>query len=117
MITIPAQLENVATRKDKTLKLIFGTNELTPEQITFLFSSANSFGYLAFKIESFKREELNVIENLKADIDDNLKTPSQRLRGVLYVLYEKDNEGFKTFTKFYEYKMEQLITFIKTKLD
>ena len=51
MIIIPAQLESVGTRKDKTLKLTFGTNELSPAQASELFTIANQFGYLAFKDE------------------------------------------------------------------
>lgn len=117
MITIPAILENVSTRKDKTIKITFGSNELSPEQITFLFSHANAYGYLAFKEETFRKEELDVISSLKAEVDEGLKTPSKRLRGVLYVLFEKNNEGFTSFTKYYDYKMEQIINFVKTKLD
>ncbi len=102
MILIPAQLESVGTRKDKTLKLTFGTNELTPAQAAELFGTANQFGYLAFKDES--------------ELEDTLKKPSQRLRGIMFRVYEADNEGFSTFAKYYDSKMEQLITHFKNKL-
>jgi len=69
MILIPAQLEAVTTRKDKTLKLTFGTNELTPAQAAELFGTANQFGYLAFKDESFRREELDAVESINITID------------------------------------------------
>lgn len=117
MITIPAVLENVSTRKDKTLKLTFGSNELSPNQAAELLTSADKYGYLAFKIESFQKSELENIEGLKSEIDFGLKTPSQRLRGVLFKLYESDSEDFKTFAKYYDHKMEQLINHFKTKLD
>jgi hypothetical protein len=116
MILIPAQLESVGTRKDKTLKLTFGTNELTPSQAAELFGTANQFGYLAFKDESFKREELDAVESLKSELEDTLKKPSQRLRGVLFRLFEQDNDGFKTFSKYYDSRMEQLINHYKGKL-
>lgn len=116
MIIIPAQLESVGTRKDKTLKLTFGTNELSPAQASELFTIANQFGYLAFKDENFKREELNAVESLKSELEDTLKKPSQRLRGVLFRLFEQDNDGFKTFSKYYDSKMEQLINHYKSKL-
>ena len=117
MILIPAQLESVSTRKDKTVKLTFGSNELSPVQASELFTTANAFGFLAFKEEDFKREEIDLVESLKADLDDSLKTPSQRLRGVLYILFTKEPEGFTTFSKYYDHKMEQLINFVKGKLD
>lgn len=116
MILIPAQLESVGTRKDKTLKLTFGTNELSPAQAAELFGTANQFGYLAFKDESFKREELEVVESLKSELEDTLKKPSQRLRGILFRCYEADSEGFITFAKYYDSKMEQLITHFKNKI-
>ncbi len=116
MIIIPAQLEAVTTRKDKTLKLTFGTNELSPAQASELFTIANQFGYLAFKDEDFKREELDAVESFKSELEDTLKKPSQRLRGVLFRLFEQDNDGFKTFSKYYDSKMEQLINHYKSKL-
>jgi len=116
MILIPAQLESVGTRKDKTLKLTFGTNELTPSQAAELFGTANQFGYLAFKDENFRREELDAVESLKSELEDTLKKPSQRLRGIMFRVYEADNEGFSTFAKYYDSKMEQLITHFKNKL-
>ena len=116
MIIIPAQLEAVTTRKDKTLKLTFGTNELTPNQASELFTIANQFGYLAFKDEDFKREELEVVESLKSELEDTLKKPSQRLRGVMFICFKQDNEGFNTFSKYYDSKMEQVINHFKGKL-
>ena len=116
MILIPAQLESVGTRKDKTLKLTFGTNELSPQQAAELFGTANQLGYLAFKDESFRREELDAVESLKSELEDTLKKPSQRLRNTMFRVYEVDSEGFTTFAKYYDSKMEQLITHFKNKL-
>lgn len=117
MIIIPAQLESIASRKDKTIKLVFGTNELTPSVSAELFQMSNSFGYLSFKEENFQREELNILESLKSDIELSGKTPAQRLRGVMYKLYEQNNGGFNTFAKFYENQMEIIIAHFKTKID
>jgi hypothetical protein len=33
MLILSAILENMTSRKDKTWKIVFGSNELTPEQI------------------------------------------------------------------------------------
>lgn len=41
------------------------------------------------------------------------KTPSQRLRGVFYTLWEQDNEGFEEFDPYYDSKMEKLIIYYK----
>jgi hypothetical protein len=117
MIIFPAQLESYRSLKDKTIKVVFETNELTPEQMLGVAGSLQQFGYLAFKNEPFKNNEKEVIENLKADYEDTGKTPSQRMRGVLFVNYEQKNEGYKTFTDYYNAKMETLINHFKNKLD
>ena len=117
MIIFPAQLESYRSLKDKTIKVVFETNELTPEQMLGVASSLQQFGYLAFKNEPFKSNEKEVIENLKSDYEDNGKTPGQRLRAVMFINYEQRNEGYKTFSDFYNAKMETIINHLKSKLD
>jgi hypothetical protein len=117
MIIIPAQLESIASRKDKTIKLVFGANELTPNTSGQLFNMANAFGFLSFKEEEFRKEELDIVESLKADIELTGKTPAQRLRGVMYKLYQQNDGGFSSFAKYYEHQMEIVISHFKTKID
>jgi len=117
MIIIPAILESYRSLKDKTIKIVFETNEPTPEQLTGIALNIQKFGYLAFKDEPFKQKEKEVLESLKSDYEDSGKTPAQRLRGVLYRLWEKDNEGFKNSVDHYNSKMETLISHFKSKLD
>lgn len=92
MIIIPAILESYRSLKDKTIKVTFETNEPTPEQLTGIALNIQRFGYLAFKDEPFTNKEKEVLESLKADYEDTGKTPAQRLRAVLYRLWEKENE-------------------------
>jgi len=54
---------------------------------------------------------------LKADFELEKKSNGQRLRNVLYKLYEQDKEGFLTFTKYYDHQMERLINHFKNKLN
>ena len=118
MITIPAQLESFRSLKDRTLKITFETNELNPQDLLGISDNINSFGYLAFKKEPFNEKERQMIESLETDyLEDSNKTPSQRLRGVMYRLYEKDSEGFKSFTTYYNHHMEILLNHFKNKLD
>jgi hypothetical protein len=117
MLLLPAQLESYRSLKDKTLKVTFETNELNPQELLSIIENTGEFGYLAFKVEPFKREEKEVIESLETNLEDKQKTPSQRLRAILYLNYQKKNEGFDTFTRYYEHTMEKLCTHFKTKLD
>ena len=116
MIIIPAQLEGYRSLKDKTLKIVFETNELNPQETLDLISGVGQFGYLAFKPEPFKKEEKEMIESLETGYEEKGKTPSQRLRGILFRLYEQHNDGFDTFTRYYDHQMEKICSHFKSKL-
>jgi hypothetical protein len=113
---LPAQLEGYRSLKDRTLKLSFETNELTPEQMADIHYSLNKVGYLAFAPDPFTTKEISDLDSLKVEYDDTGKPPSQRLRGVLYRLWEFAPEGYKAFNDFYNSKMEGFITHLKSKL-
>lgn len=118
MIVIPAIIENVSTRKDNTVRLSLGTQELSPAYAGELFSLANKMCFAAFKIEQFNKAEIEAVEGLEiANEDNNFKSSSQRLRAVLFRLWEHHPEGFKTFATFYEHHMERIINHFKTKID
>lgn len=116
IILLPAMYEGSFDRKDKTKKLTFGTQEITFNQAGQLNDMLQSFVYLAIKKEEFSKAEIEVIENLKTDFDDSKKPASQRMRAVLFRLWQQDNEGFKSETQHYEYHMEKFINHLKSKL-
>lgn len=117
MLIIAAQLDSYRSLKDRTLKITFESNELNPQELLGIAENLNAFGYLAFKKEPFKEEERKAIEDLETDYDDKAKTPSKRLRGVLYRNYEQKNDGFDTFSRYYDHHMEKIIEHFKSKLD
>lgn len=45
--------------------------------------------------------------------DEEVKTPSARLRSVFYLLWTKDKQGHGDFEDFYDDKMEMLIEHYK----
>lgn len=113
---LPAQLEGYRSLKDRTLKLSFETQELSPERMADIHYSLNKIGYLAFAPDPFTTKEINDLDSLKVEYDDTGKPPSQRLRAVLYRLWEQSPEGYKAFNDFYNSKMEGFITHLKSKL-
>jgi hypothetical protein len=117
LISDPAQIESIKSRKDKTTAIVIGTNEISPSIAGQLFNLQSSFVYCALKEEEFATNEKEIINELKADFEIEKKSNGQRLRNVFYKLYEQDNEGFLTFVKYYDHKMEQLINHFKSKLD
>jgi len=117
MIIIPSILESFRSLKDKSLKVTFETGELTPEQAAGINQALGSAGFLAFKSDPFKSQEKEQIENLESDFDDGKKSDSQRLRAVLYRLWEKNPEGYEDFNLYKKFKMEKVINHFKKKLD
>lgn len=115
MILLSGIIENLTTRKDKTIKITFGSQELNPNQAAELFQNNQQFCYFAIKNEPFIDSEKELIGSLKSDYE--AKTPSQRLRNILYRLFNDDNEGFSDFQNYYISKMETIISHYKNKLD
>ena len=114
-IFIPGLVESPTGLKDNTIKFTVRCNELPPEKIGQIFSLNNKFVYLGIKEESFLNEEMELLESLESD-ELIGKTPSQRLKNVLFVNWKNNTENFQSFEQYYKFKMEKLIDFYKSKL-
>jgi len=118
MIILPAIVEGITTRRDKTFRLTVGTNELTPEVATKLFRLNQAFVFLAIKENDFATDEKKALGSLEVNLKDNPKgTPSQRLRNALYRLWSHKNEGFEEFNDYYHHKMENAIKATLNKIE
>ena len=118
-IIFPAQIEYIGTRKDKTLVVKLGTQELSPDVSSEIFRLHNTLCYILIKPEPVTKEDETVIDKLSeltlSDIPG--KTQSQRLRNVLFLLWKKDNKGFKEFESYYQHLMERIIETYKYELN
>lgn len=114
MTIIPATIENISTRKDKTVKVTIGTQELSPTAAAMLLSLQNKLAFVAIQEAEFQPEEIKQLAEANADLDTVGKSSSERLRGVLYKLFVQSNEGFHTFDAYYRSKMEKIIDHFKS---
>lgn len=115
MITLPVIIEGIRTHKDNTLLISVACNELSPKQAGEIMTLHGKYAFMAIKPETFTKQETDLIHDLK--VDESIgRTQSQRLRGVLFRSWEKDNEGFKTANLHYDAKMEEIINHFKNKL-
>jgi|SRR5689334_20261490 len=114
-LAVPAIIERVSTRKDRTVSVTIGSNEISPSDMAQLMSMNQKLGYVCFKPEEFTQQELNIIDLLKTD-EAIGKSPSQRLRGVLFRCWEQDNKGHKEFSVYYAAEMEKITNHYKDKL-
>lgn len=60
------------------------------------------------------KAEMDELDSLEAD---NPKTQSQRLRGVLYRLWQNKPEGFSDFKQYYKWKTDRIIQHLKDQID
>jgi len=113
-ITLPTSLNPISRRKDKSVKLSFETRELDSTELMTLMALEGQEMWL---ILSPNENDAEIpLENAELDT----KSPAQRLRSVLYVLYQQDmkeNKFVGLFETFYKERMEKLIELIKNKLD
>lgn len=116
MILLPAIIEGINTRKDNTLLIKLATNEMNPHKVGEIMSHHNKLCYVAIKPENFTQSEVAIIENLKVD-EAIGKSPSQRLRAVMFVSWQQAPEGFENFESYYVNKMDKMIEHFKSKLD
>lgn len=114
---IPSILDAYRSLKDRGLKITFETGELSPEQVANIQYSLNKTGYLAFSPDPFATHELEEIDKLKVEFDDSGKSQAQRLRAVLFRLWEQAPEGYKVSNDHYLAHMEKIINHYKNKLE
>jgi hypothetical protein len=115
-ILLSSMIESIATRADGTVKITIGTQELSQSRAGELFALTRKIAavYISPK-DSIPQKELDQVDKLDPDFT-NAKTKSQRLRAVMFRLWEQQPEGFKDFDVFYNSKMEVLIEHFKAKL-
>lgn len=110
---IAGQIDNVNAKKDRTLSIKFGTQELSAEYSSYLLSLMGSVVWLG--ISETVIETLNVpdvVPDMKGE-----KSPSQRLKAIIYKIWELKTDQKETFPRYYESYMFKLCESLKTKLD
>lgn len=105
-------LQEVKTMADRTYKVVFRTNELPSTDAGILMGLVHDEGYCLFSSSPLKEED---VPEGKPEFRDG-KSPSQRLRNVIYVYWEQQGKP-EDFEEFRKKKMEMLIDFVKSKLD
>ena len=111
-ITLPITIEQIATRVDNTIKITIATQELPPEESVVLFKLKGNLGYMMFSDEYLT----DMPNDLPAPTPIDGKTPSQRLRGVLFKVWETLTDKKVPFENYYNGAMEKIIDQFKEKL-
>lgn len=108
----PSQLMSVVRKvTDKTMNVRFNTNEATSEELAMWDRFAGMTGHLLFAIDNLQDEDVPI-----EDTEFSTKTPSQRLRGVMFILWQQEG-AIGDFNDYYRTELEKIINHYKLKLD
>ena len=115
LLQFPASINKVETLVDRTLKMTINTPELGSEDMAKLFGYRNMEGWLIFKPTKIEESDIAKIpEEVKEFKTD--KTPSQRLRNVIYMVWKNNTNRKESFNDFYQRHIEKIINQYKEKL-
>ena len=116
LFQLSAMVTGVKTTPDQSLEVKIHTNDVATfekDQLAELMSAIDKQYWIAFAEQPLRADDIDT----KAErVEKGEKSPSQRLRAVLYVYWEQKG-GDGDFESFYRSKMEGLIESIKGKLD
>lgn len=115
ILQVAGEISKVETMRGGALRLKLDTQEnISPEVRTKVIAMTEKLGWFTFSIRRIQPEDILSLPELKKEEDT--KTPAQRIRSVLYLLWKKEGEN-GDFDAFYANHMEKLIDYIKAKIN
>lgn len=113
MIQFSAIIDGVTAKKDGTLTIRLGTQELNPNETSEIFKFANKQIWVGFAETAITNLDVpKTIDEL-----DGGKSTSERLHNVLFVYWNTKTDKMKTFETFRKEYLEKVIQNVKDKLD
>ena len=119
ILQIPATLDKYESLINGSVKFVFSTQEnIKPEYLLYIMNSLNHVGNLNFAVkrEIVADDLVNLPEPDKAKYPKG-KTPSQRLRAVIWLRHQQLGGKEDDFQKYYDQVIEYFINQIKEKLE
>lgn len=113
LLSLSSFISKVSTMADSTIRMVVDCQEMSAEQTAQIFQQKGKIGYFLFSERTIKEEDLKDLPEIKTD--RNEKTPGQRLRAVLYILWEQTKNPLG-FEQFYREQMDAYINQIKARL-
>lgn len=116
LFQLPILITGVRSTSDKAMELKIHTRDVQtfkPEELASVMSMLNKEYWAAFSELAVTPDQIEVGEER---VDKGDKTASQRLRGVIYRLWEQSKQEQDSET-YYKVSMEKIINSLKEKLD
>jgi hypothetical protein len=114
MLKIPSNISKIVTMADNTIRLQVDCQEVAPQDEAEIFKLRNKLGWMVFAVSENIAQTDVPTEQLEVG---TTKSPGQRLRAVLFRLWEQNRRGYPEFELFYQAKMNKIIDSLKEKLN
>jgi hypothetical protein len=115
-IILESIVEGLSTRQDGTITIKLSTQELDSTNAANLFQLRGKFCKVFLSDNNISSLEEELVDKQVLAATKKNKTASQRLRAVLYRLFEQQGYSIE-FEDFYKAEIEKLIESYKSKLD
>lgn len=123
-VVIEAGINGVRTMADGSLRISLDTQEMHPEQMARIFELRGKPGMVLISSGAITDEEINVVSDFVDDNEVKGKSQSQRLRNVLYVMWEQQQPRYALdgvskvmpFDLFYKNQTDIIINHLKSQL-
>ena len=110
-------VNKVSTLADGSMSINIHTQELNDDTMTRIFALRKTPGMVLISSDDITQAEVEVVEQYTSDYEvGKTKTPSQRLRAVLYRVWEQGDQKYD-FPIWYESQMDRIINKYKTTLE
>jgi hypothetical protein len=104
----------IRSLKDGSLSITFETQEISPGKVGEVYALRNKIAYLYISANQITMPEQKMIDTMEPEMVG--KSPSLRLRNVLFVAHGQNAEGYSDFDSYYKAKMELIISTYKSNL-
>ena len=115
ILQFSSQIDGVTAKKDRTLSIKLGTQELSPEDTSKIFELNSKQIWVAMAETELTKSDIEIPDEIPEFQGE--KSHSQRLKAVLYILWKEKTDQKKSADQFYRDYMEKLIENVKLKLD
>ncbi len=113
-VLISCHIGRVQSKVDGSVSITLETPEISGGKVGELFDLRNKVAYVYVSARQIENNEKTIVDSLDPELKG--KTPGQRLRGVLFRMWEQNNEGYKDSDSHYRAKMELIIQTYKSNL-
>ena len=112
---IPVIVGGMRTLKDGSISITLETQELSGGKAGEILDLRNKVAFVYISARQIDLPEQKMIDSLEPELKG--KSPSLRMRNVLYRCWEQSPEGYKDSNAYYLAKMESMINGLKAELN